>query len=444
MTTPSRPQLRRGKPSRWLTVAIADVPRWPDVEYLARYDGFEFHILPETNNAPPAIALEIVPPVTNENARAAIRRFLSAYAWVEKHSARDDFGVISGNRGGLGKPANRPPVPIVPHFYLDYMPSTANPKARLCLALYREALCLNNPAYKFLAFFKIINVLHEKGAAQKKWITATLLNLTDHQAQARLAELMKAQPNIAHYLYESGRCAVAHAYNQPIADPDEPEDTERLYADLPVIQALAECLIEHDLGIKSSATIWREHLYELEGFRSLFGEKVVARLKAKEHVVVSDLPALPLLTVQVRERLPYLSFQEMAPEIVGVKDGVMGLRLTTTPPVGSLYFELDFIDERLRFDPLQSIEMGDDGSLDAAKIALDAHRLWRDTFGNRVPEIWSSGSDSPLGRTEPYIPRNMRYNHDAWMAQHAQRFRLYLLRLGGATEPIPLQPSGPA
>lgn len=52
-----------------------------------------------------------------------------------------------------------------------------------------------------------------------------------------------------------GLCAVAHAYAQPVADPNEPADAERLSANLPIVQALAEHLNEFELGVKLAATI---------------------------------------------------------------------------------------------------------------------------------------------------------------------------------------------
>jgi len=50
-------------------------------------------------------------------------------------------------------------------------------------------------------------------------------------------------------LYASGRCAVAHAFNDPVVDPDDPKDVFRLSADMPVAKALAEHLIEHEYRI---------------------------------------------------------------------------------------------------------------------------------------------------------------------------------------------------
>lgn len=111
----------------------------------------------------------------------------------------------------------------------------------------------------------------------------------------KIASLLYAlrSPNIGHYLWVSGRCAVAHAYAEPLVDPEDPEDSARLQKDLPLVKALAEHLIEHELGVKSMSTIWREHLYELSGFHRLLGVDIVAKLKAQVETAVDQVPNFP-------------------------------------------------------------------------------------------------------------------------------------------------------
>jgi hypothetical protein len=410
------------------------VSTWPAAEYVQRYDGFEFLLLPETETTPTAIAIEVLSPLDYDSARAAIRRFLSAFAWVHGCSADDDFGIGSAFPGGVGK--DKGPVRCSnPSFHIEYLPSTTDPKTKLCLALYREAFGLSNYAYRFLGFFKIINVLFAGGREQKAWINAALPKLTGRDAMERITELRKTQADLGHYLFESGRCAVAHAYAEPIVDPDDPADTQRLFSDLPIVKALAEHLIEVDLGIKSSDTVRREHLYELRGFRDLFGAETNRKLKAKENVDLEALPMLPDLTFQVRHHAPYSAFQRMAGKVVGTKDGIVGVLYTAPSGRVRAYVELDFPEERLRFDPKQSIETSDDGSADAMNDALDAHRLFRDVILNGVVEVWIEDSDQPFAQAQPYIPVNMRYDGAAWRASHEAMSRELLVRSGSPAAP---------
>jgi hypothetical protein len=148
----------------------------------------------------------------------------------------------------LGKPN---PVPVIGR---GYTPPEVNrhpeKQARLALALYREALAAENVAYEFLGYFKIINILHETGRSQKAWINNTMRRIHQKDAAKRIVDLQTQVKDVGEYLYESGRCAVAHAYGEPLVDPDDPKDLLRLREDMPVARALAEYLIEYELNVK--------------------------------------------------------------------------------------------------------------------------------------------------------------------------------------------------
>ena len=96
--------------------------------------------------------------------------------------------------------------------------------------------------------------------AQKQWIRDNLQYVTDKDAIARIAILTSAEPDVANYLYVSGRCAVAHAFDQNnVVNPDDPADLIRLHEDLPVIRELARVAIEREFGVKSTRDFQREN-----------------------------------------------------------------------------------------------------------------------------------------------------------------------------------------
>jgi hypothetical protein len=75
-----------------------------------------------------------------------------------------------------------------------------------------------------------------------------LPQIKDDLARERIEDLENREENVPQYLYVSGRCAVAHAYTTPIVDPDNIQDLQRLSHDRDIIKAIAEFLIETDLG----------------------------------------------------------------------------------------------------------------------------------------------------------------------------------------------------
>jgi hypothetical protein len=411
-------------------------PSWPAHEYYQDYDGHTFLLLPETETTDRAISIEEIPPLTDLQANAAVRRFLSALAWATDAPIEISFGIGKHAPGGIGK--DKGPVRSAdPRFYIDYLPAPASDKARLCLALYREALGLetNNDAYAFLGFYKIINALFDKGPAQKKWINREVGNLTDYRVKERLGELAKTEKDIGEYLYVSGRCAIAHAFGYPIADPDSPADSIRLRQDLVVMKALARQLMEIELGIQKPETHRKLHLYELAGFRELLGPALVARLKAKEPVKQEEIPPLPKVSMQIRHHLARGTFQNMTVRIAGLENGMLALECIASSGLAAVVLELDFVDEKLFLNALEHIYVNDDGSLGGIVAAYDCNILETEIFMNGILEVWNAETGDSLGRSAPFRPVNMRYDHKAAQSQ-MKRLRTELI-IRGARRPKP-------
>ena len=165
-----------------------------------------------------------------------MRRFLSAIAWTCGFPVRD---VTTGGGGfplNLGRaqplPAPTSTTVAVGRWELpgNYLPQPTEPKARLALALYREALGLEHDSepYSFLGYAKILNIALKDGKTQIAWINGAIHQLKDHFAKERLSKLAASESNVGDYLYASGRCAIAHANADPIVDPDDASDTTRL------------------------------------------------------------------------------------------------------------------------------------------------------------------------------------------------------------------------
>ncbi|MGE0434484.1 MAG: methylamine utilization protein MauJ [Planctomycetota bacterium] len=120
----------------------------------------------------------------------------------------------------------------------------------LPIGLYRQGRVAADSTHALLEFFKVINVFSNTGAAQRAWIARQLPALGTRrrwtEANDRIQHLGMSVADAAAYLFESGRCAVAHSYSDPVVDPDDARDLFRLARDLPVMQALAEhALVAH-------------------------------------------------------------------------------------------------------------------------------------------------------------------------------------------------------
>jgi hypothetical protein len=391
---------------RWLTVALESGIFWPAQETTVRYEGHDFVLRPETDQLAPSVALAFDDPSRDDEALLLIRRFLSSLSWIERGYLRET--VTLGTGGVPGRIGKGPGARMInPQFRVDYLPSKLTARAQLCLALYREAQNLNSIPFQFLGFFKVINALHKRGPEQKNWINKNIDHIIDYRAQERLRELRRSQQDMGSYLYESGRCAVAHAFNEPIVDPDNPQHTRRLIEDLPVIKALAEVAIERELGVKSLQTFRREHLYQLEGFRALFGPALVAELKAKRIVALERVPPLPHLSFRTSGNEPYKAFEDLTPEIIVIEAGIIWSRCRSNDRLVAVGIGLDFACECIDFDLKTGVMLADDGSPAPVRYALDDNRFYRDMVTNGELETWNFDIGELLGRADPLLPINI-------------------------------------
>ncbi len=197
--------------------------------------------------------------ISDVEALTLINRFLSVLSWCDDQAMENRYGW-SGNPIPVAVPKESRAVgsSIAFPFHRNLEPDQ---KARLALAIFREGRTVNSIPFAFLSYFKILNIFWndrsvivngERKNPIIEGIRATLPKLKDDLALSRLSALASTEPDVPKYLYESGRCAIAHAYADPIVDPDDVSDLRRLSEDMRVIKAIGELLIEAELKVSRS------------------------------------------------------------------------------------------------------------------------------------------------------------------------------------------------
>jgi hypothetical protein len=218
------------------------------------------------------------------------------------------------------------------------------------------------------------------------------------------------------HLFESGRCAIAHAKADPIINPDDPRDARRLGAELPIMQALAVSAIETHLGVQTEHTIWKEHLYELAGWRRTIGhgaiEEVVAGTPPQDGQTIN----LPTINIRLRSSDPFAPLEGMTPLWAAHRDRSIELRYQSSDALVEMAFRLDFGEERLIFDVENGLFARDDGSVAAARDHQDIDRFFRDYFLNGELQMWDSETGDLLSRCDPFIPVNIIVNVEGFNA----------------------------
>lgn len=386
---------------------------WPAKEQVITFRGREFYLLPGSDKVARMIRVKTATGFTQADADKAILEMLSALAWAEQGSAMTTYGNWCTAPLNVGKE----PVGIGGNGHFDYLPDPAELKAKLALALYREGLSVNLTPYKFLSFFKVINTIRNGPKNQMEWINANLQHVTDSDAIKRISAIQSTSKDVANYLYGSGRCAIAHAFDQnTVVNPDDPADLSRLHEDLSVMRELARIVIERTFKVKSAADFHDEHLYELEGFRVLLGSALAGRIKVGEEIPLADVPFPKKLAVRMRDRDHIELFDSMDATVVYVRDGCVRIRLGSGCNRLAVFVTLDFGRERLVADPLADVQYKDDGTPDAAKMILQWLQMYRWWFGgNGVVEVWDIEVDKLMARAQPYLPPvNSWFPHGAF------------------------------
>jgi len=394
------------KNGHWVGVSITQGIGWPTKKCMIQYKNQSLALLPDENDQYPAVVSIIEKGITEEKLRQLILEFISVLSWCHGNYIKIESWIGGSRPFRHGKSS---PIRVIsPHFEITYLPEIENDKAKLALALFREAQCLSNIAYSFLSYYKIINLRYPKRAdKQKKWIKRNLIKIKDRQSLDRIEELENLNEDITDYLYISCRCAIAHAGTNVTINPDDFNDNQRLYKDVSIIKALAELMIEYEFGVKTTHTIWQEHLYELNGFKVLFGNKLVEKLANGISEFKKKIPLPKSISIRLQGKQQYTPLEDMTVETISAADGFVVWKCVSKDQLIDFILGLNFIDDTLDIDPVNGIGFHDDGSPNAAEQATELFRFKRDHVLNGRLEIWSTFNNECLGRCDPFIPTNI-------------------------------------
>lgn len=186
-----------------------------------------------------------------ESERLAMARFLSALAYETQQGMEVQAG------GGAGMPAEFDPpiatgVVFGPGYYMRAAPAEVvvvdDDRLRLVLGYYREALGIESPYFKFLAYWNALEVACEDASSSLgAWIRETM------EAHPGLGREDDPPADWSEYLYNERRHAVAHAvrdpkYGVPDLDTDEPDTRGRFYQDARLVGDLVRLRVGERWG----------------------------------------------------------------------------------------------------------------------------------------------------------------------------------------------------
>jgi hypothetical protein len=382
----------------WLTAGVASSIAWPQEDVWVLYDSHEY-VLRGTKGGedkrPPCIST----PCARDEMDAAMTRvylFASVLGWF-KGGHVDVPGHIWGSGPVLygSRDTFTTTLDGSKYFNCNYMPIIEDDQVRKALAFLREGRRLRyvHEPFSFLSFFKVV----ESQFSSKDrvvWIQANLDQL-DGEAGKRVTELRAQGVDVGKHLFDSGRCAVAHAsLGGAIVDPDIPADRRRIADDLEVMAGLASRYLKVEAGVPDDMALY-ENRDRTVPWHVLLPAETLEALQAGG--TVSDVAALgQLQDTRVAVRLwPHDApdcMRNMRLAAEGYAPGVITFLVVNERETVFLRFALDVANGRVH------TMLEDGGVTDQFGEVTEADiehytRYFHSAIGNALVELCIEGCD---------------------------------------------------
>lgn len=217
-------------------------------EIYFKFENRTFRWINGTAESKPLLSVGVRDLSDNKAENESLNRALSVLVWEHRQP------IVK--RDGIGGPKRPLPLTWGPRssFGLQIDPQHLFGKTGvyseerwLALALYKEGVNSSSVFYRFLNFWKILEVALKDKDDRWKWINSKSPQLALHKE--RISEITKINVNIAEYLDYSGRCAIAHVFHTPIVNPDDYEDYVRISRDVKLVEELARQAVDQFLPL---------------------------------------------------------------------------------------------------------------------------------------------------------------------------------------------------
>lgn len=379
----------------WLTAAVHHSISWPSHDVLVHYGGENYYLRGlEQQEGKLSEACITVPLSGSEQANSALRRvyeFTSILGWYLRGYV-DVVGHIRGSRATLYSAGKQPFIPSIASgrhgFTCNFMPIIRSESTRKALAFFREGLRLEyiHPGYSFLSFYKVIESQFKDGNDRSSWINAAIPTL-ENKAGKRAQELSEQGKDVGRHIFESGRCAVAHAsIDGELINPDIPEDRVRIAQDLVLVQSLAKKFIQEELSIPDYLDVYKGR-DALASFYEYLDAEHIKCLKNGGSVLIKYLAINDLQTeVRIWPNQSFSELRQMTLTVMSAHEGIVALQALNEAKTLSLGFILDFINAKAHTNlEYSGVLPATDGGNPDDEIAF--LRYQKAVIGNDIIEI---------------------------------------------------------
>lgn len=240
---------------------------WPRIATVFAFGEHEIHAFPASKDHAASLHIDLARSRLDDvGGRNVLHQLLSIAAWLD-----DDYAILhngwSGNPmpvrpnrvGGMGEGMSS----IVDH-WCNFWAPIEDATVRRALAIYREALNLqyqNATTFAAVGFYKAFEIKFDGREKRDYFYTLSRDFLSDSRfvedylsnLELRALEFSKL-PNaeeLADFLFNTGRNAVAHANHEPWVDPDDVSDVRKIWAASNILRAMSRRMISEELGVST-------------------------------------------------------------------------------------------------------------------------------------------------------------------------------------------------
>lgn len=178
-----------------------------------------------------------------------ISRFLSELSWKLRIKVKAEICVYTDGLPDCSFPNYFPRLDQ--HFLQNFVQEVFGDDQHLALGFYREGHGSDSPFYKFLSFYKILELPFKDGKHKGKWVNSLVPRLAESDVSVEYLNRNGVR-DIANWIFEEGRNGLSHGYKKPgrkIVDITAFDHWQNIVWANEVVREMAEITLLEKLGI---------------------------------------------------------------------------------------------------------------------------------------------------------------------------------------------------
>jgi len=178
-----------------------------------------------------------------------ISHFLSELSWKLRLELYVDVCIHATGLPDCSSPNHFPRLKL--YFIHNFKQEIFAKEQHLALGFYREGFGSKSPFYRFLSFYKILEIPFRGGSDKKTWIVSLIPKLSESKDSLEYLR-RNGVKDVANWIFKEGRNGLSHAYRkrqESIVDITAFDHWQNIVLSNEIVQELAEMTMIEKLNI---------------------------------------------------------------------------------------------------------------------------------------------------------------------------------------------------